>query len=68
MGEFGISRFWFSPLKEALDGFISGSQKQVNGTVRIRLFKGNADVVGRKSNTNSLYVSDMSTYGSEDGV
>ena len=58
--------FWFSPLKEALDGFINQSQKQVNGTVRIRLFKGNADVIGRKSKGNSLYISDMSTYGSED--
>ena len=58
--------FWFSPLKEALDGFINYSQKQVNGTVRIRLFKGNADVIGRKSTTNSLYIPDMSTYGRED--
>ncbi len=55
-----------SPLKEALDGFINYSQKQVNGTVRIRLFKGNADVIGRESKENSLYISDMSTYGSED--
>ncbi len=58
--------FWFSPLKEALDGFINCSQKQVNGTVKIRLLKGNADVVGRKSKNNSLYISDMSTYGVED--
>ncbi len=58
--------FWFSPLKEALDAFINNSQKQVNGTVKIRLFKGNADVVGRQSIKNSLYISDMSTYGRED--
>ena len=58
--------FWFSPLKQALDGFINCSQHQVNGIVRIRLFKGNADVVGRKSEKNSLYLSDMSTYGKED--
>ena len=58
--------FWFSPLKQALDGFINCSQNQVNGIVRIRLFKGNADVVGRKSEKNSLYLSDMSTYGKED--
>tara|TARA_B100000700_G_scaffold159625_1_gene176813 strand:- start:5149 stop:6360 length:1212 start_codon:yes stop_codon:yes gene_type:complete len=57
---------WFSPLKQALDGFINFSQKHVNGTVRMRIFKGNADVIGRKSETNSLYISDMSTYGSED--
>ncbi len=35
-------------------------------SVRIRLFKGNADVVGRKSKNNSLYISDMSTYGKDD--
>ncbi len=58
--------FWFSPLKEALDGFINHSQKQVNGNVKIRLFKGNADVIGRKSKNNSLYIPDMSTYGRED--
>ena len=58
--------FWFSPLKESLDAFINHSQKQVNGKVKIRLFKGNADVVGRKSENNSLYIPDMSTYSSED--
>ena len=58
--------FWFSPLKEALDGFINRSQTQVNGIARIRLFKGNADVIGRSSEKNSLYISDMSTYGRED--
>jgi len=58
--------FWFSPLKEALDAFINSSQNQVNGTVRIRLFKGNADVIGRKSEKNSLYIPDMATYGRED--
>jgi len=58
--------FWFSPLKEALDGFMNHSQKQVNGNVKIRLFKGNADVIGRKSKNNSLYITDMSTYGRED--
>ena len=58
--------FWFSPLKEALDGFINISQKQVNGIVRIRLYKGNADIIGRKSKNNSLYISNMSTYGSDD--
>ncbi len=58
--------FWFSPLKEALDGFINHSQTNVNGVVRIRLHKGNASVVGRKSTTNSLYIPDMATYGNQD--
>jgi argininosuccinate synthase len=56
---------WFGPLKEALDGFMDRTQATVNGTVRIRLHKGNATVIGRGS-ADSLYVPDMATYGSED--
>ncbi len=56
---------WFSPLKAALDAFISQTQHSVTGTVRLKLFKGNAIVVGRKS-TNSLYNLDLATYGAED--
>ncbi len=58
--------FWFSPLKEALDGFMDRTQVDVNGLVRIKLYKGNAIVIGRKSLSNSLYLSDFSTYGSQD--
>jgi len=58
--------FWFSPLKEALDGFINYSQTNVNGIVKLRLHKGNATIVGRKSTNNSLYIPDMATYGKED--
>jgi argininosuccinate synthase len=57
---------WFGALKDALDGFIERTQTSVNGTVRIRLHKGNATVVGRQSATDSLYVPDMATYGAED--
>ncbi|MBE9144866.1 argininosuccinate synthase [Planktothrix mougeotii] len=56
---------WYSPLKAALDAFIQQTQAQVSGTVRVKLFKGNATVVGRKSE-NSLYSHDLATYGSED--
>jgi argininosuccinate synthase len=56
---------WFSPLKGALDAFIAETQKQVTGTVRIKLFKGNAHIVGRKS-ANTLYTDELSTYGSDD--
>ncbi|MCC5898563.1 argininosuccinate synthase [Sodalinema gerasimenkoae] len=56
---------WFSPLKGALDAFIAETQKQVTGTVRLKLFKGNAHIVGRKS-TNTLYTDELSTYGSDD--
>jgi argininosuccinate synthase len=56
---------WYGPLKQALDGFIERTQYTVNGSVRIKLHKGNATVVGRSS-VDSLYVPDMATYGSED--
>ncbi|MCT0199196.1 argininosuccinate synthase [Synechococcus sp. CS-1325] len=56
---------WFGPLKSALDGFIEATQATVNGTVRIRLHKGNATVIGRAS-SDSLYVPTMATYGGDD--
>ncbi|MEG4057743.1 MULTISPECIES: argininosuccinate synthase [unclassified Microcoleus] len=56
---------WYNPLKTALDAFIQDTQKRVTGTVRLKLFKGNATVVGRKSD-NSLYSFDLATYGAED--
>ncbi|MCS5693196.1 argininosuccinate synthase [Cyanobium sp. FGCU-6] len=57
---------WYGPLKEALDGFLDCTQKSVNGTVRVKLHKGNATVIGRRSSSDSLYVPDMATYGAED--
>lgn len=56
---------WYSPLKQALEGFIQQTQERVTGTVRLKLFKGNVMIVGRQSE-NSLYASGLATYGSED--
>jgi argininosuccinate synthase len=56
---------WYGPLKDALDGFIERTQRTVNGTVKVKLHKGNATVVGRSS-ANSLYVPDMATYDAGD--
>lgn len=56
---------WYSPLKMALDAFIQKTQERVSGTVRIKLFKGTANIVGRKSNE-SLYAPDLATYGADD--
>jgi argininosuccinate synthase len=56
---------WYSPLKAALDAFIQQTQEQVCGTVRLKMFKGNATIVGRSSD-NSLYTPDLATYGAED--
>jgi argininosuccinate synthase len=56
---------WYSPLKAALDAFVRQTQERVSGTVRVKLFKGNAIMAGRKSD-NSLYSMDLATYGAED--
>jgi argininosuccinate synthase len=56
---------WYSPLKDALEAFIQKTQERVSGTVRLKLFKGSAIVVGRKS-AHSLYSPDLATYGAED--
>jgi len=52
---------WFTPLKSALDAFISETQKTVTGTVRLKLYKGNSTVVGRSA-PNALYSKDLATY------
>lgn len=52
---------WFSPLREAMDGFIKICQEKVTGTVRIKLYKGTCSVVGAKS-PYSLYDQAMATY------
>ncbi|HEM0947538.1 TPA: argininosuccinate synthase [Listeria monocytogenes] len=56
---------WFSPLTEALVAFLKSTQKSVNGTIRVKLFKGHAIVEGRKS-PNSLYDENLATYTSSD--
>jgi argininosuccinate synthase len=56
---------WYSPLKSALDAFIKQTQEKVTGTVKIKLFKGNATIVARSSE-NSLYTPDLATYGADD--
>jgi argininosuccinate synthase len=56
---------WYSPLKNAIDAFIQQTQTRVSGVVRLKLFKGNATIVGRWSE-NTLYTPDLATYGAED--
>ena len=53
--------FWFSPEREMLQAAIDKTQENVNGTVRVKLFKGNVTVVGRKS-PNSLFDADYCTF------
>jgi argininosuccinate synthase len=56
---------WFSPLKDALDAFMDKTQELVTGTVKVKLFKGSAVVVGRES-PHSLYSASLSTYAKGD--
>ena len=56
---------WYSKLREALDGFVTVTQATVTGTVRLKLYKGNVIVAGRKS-PYSLYREDYASFGEED--
>ncbi|KAL0047204.1 hypothetical protein WJX82_009390 [Trebouxia sp. C0006] len=59
--------FWFSPEREALQAAIDVSQKYVSGTVRLKLYKGNTIVVGRKS-PNSLYNEKIASFEDDEGL
>jgi len=52
---------WFTPLREALDAFVEGTQKNLTGIVNLSLYKGNISVVSRKSEF-SLYRTDLSSF------
>ncbi|MBI2996608.1 MAG: argininosuccinate synthase [Candidatus Melainabacteria bacterium] len=56
---------WFNPLREAIDEFNKYIQKRVTGIIRVKLFKGNVTIVGRKSPF-SLYKQKLATYGKGD--
>ncbi|MEZ0575650.1 argininosuccinate synthase [Halodesulfovibrio aestuarii] len=57
--------FWFAPEREAMQKLIDETQKNVSGTVRIKLYKGNVIPVGRKS-PYSLYREDLATFEEDD--
>ncbi|HJT37441.1 MAG TPA: argininosuccinate synthase [Actinomycetota bacterium] len=56
---------WYSPLRRALDAFIADSQRPVTGDVRVRLYRGQATVEGRRSPT-ALYEHGLATYEAGD--
>ena len=58
--------FWFSPEREMLQAMIDKSQRNVNGVVRLKIYKGNVIILGRKSDS-SLYSTEMATF-EEDSV
>jgi argininosuccinate synthase len=58
--------FWFAPEREMLQALVDKSQEQVTGSVRLKLYKGNVIVTGRKS-PNSLYRQDLVTFEEGEG-
>ena len=57
--------YWYSPEMEVMQKMIDETQKNVSGTARLKLYKGNCEIVGRKSDR-SLYRSDLATFEEED--
>ena len=60
--------YWWSPEREMMQTMIDASQQRVNGRVRIKLYKGNVIVVGRESETDSLYRPDIVTFEDDGGA
>jgi argininosuccinate synthase len=60
--------YWFAPERELLQGLIDASQKTVNGTVRLKLYKGTIMCVGRSSPTDSLFDMKISTFDDDGGA
>jgi argininosuccinate synthase len=60
--------YWFSPERKLLQGLIDASQAPVNGTVRMKLYKGTVMCVGRASATDSLFDAKISTFDDDAGA
>ena len=60
--------YWFSPEREMLQGMIDNSQLTVNGKVRVKLYKGSVSIVGRASETDSLFDESIATFENDEGA
>ena len=60
--------YWWSPERRMLQQMIDASQAQVNGWVRVKLYKGNVTVVGRDSKTDSLFDTTIATFEDDGGA
>ena len=60
--------YWWSPERETLQTLINKTQTNVNGIVRLKLFKGSVCVTGRKSNSDSLFDEAIATFEDDSGV
>lgn len=59
--------YWWSPERKALQALIDETQTYVNGTVRVKLYKGNVTVVGRKSD-DTLFDESIATFEDDAGA
>ncbi len=60
--------YWWSPERKLLQQMIDASQQHVNGTVRMKLYKGNVVLAGRKSDTDSLFDERIATFEDDAGA
>jgi argininosuccinate synthase len=60
--------YWWSPERRLLQQMIDASQERVNGSVRLKLYKGNVIVVGRRSDTDSLFDGHIATFEDDAGA
>ena len=60
--------YWWSPERQMMQEMIDASQKVVNGTVRLSLYKGNVIVSGRRSDSNSLFDEKIVTFEDDEGA
>jgi len=60
--------YWWSPERTMLQAMIDESQQTVNGDVRLKLYKGNITVVGRKSGSDSLFDAEIATFEDDAGA
>jgi argininosuccinate synthase len=60
--------YWFAPEREMLQALIDESQASVNGDVRVKLYKGNVTVVGRRSERDSLFDESIVTFEEDHGA
>jgi len=60
--------YWWSPERTLLQEMIDSSQVFVNGQVKVKLYKGNISIVGRASETNSLFDESIATFEDDGGA
>jgi argininosuccinate synthase len=60
--------YWWSPERHALQTLIDHSQDNVNGWVKLKLYRGNVNVIGRDSATDSLFDNSIATFEDDQGA